>query len=603
MASVTFTIPGTVDTIVTVTEVINPLTGLRELQFDVSVDESAGTEGDLRGLYFDLADESALGSLSISGADVTGSQFAANDVTDLGRGNNMNGKHTNKGNGFDAGVGFGTPGMARDDIDHTSFTLASTDGDLNLDLLSEMRFGVRVTSIGSDLDRDGGQKVVGDAPYINLPPDAYDDGLGADNRLVVESGDSISIDVLANDEDRDGSLDPATLTIVAPTPLGSASINSGQIEFHANDVGGDSSDGSGVGAIGYTVDDNEGTASNTAYAYVHVIDPLIETDTDSSVAALNGQTIAMSLTTEDRTYNDESEVAGTINFGDLAQKDVNVSFVIDGSGSINAAEWAQQLAAVQDTIDLLRSRFDGTGTDVEIQLVQFSGEPSSTPDAFGASFGLFDHTLDDITTGTPLSSQLRQVTNYEAGLRLARDFLVPQDGDENYMVFISDGVPLTAYNPNGNGTSINSSSPSYYMDEVQAIWAAGTSVTALGFGSVDKPRLDQIDNTGGAQVFANASQLGDALGASPLFPADVIEFNLSVNGTDTGLNSADLVDLGGGDLGFSGALSGLDTTAGAVNTVIATASFDVDGDGLADEIRTVQTQIEATDGSDIFAWI
>lgn len=602
MASVTFAIPGAVDTIVTVTEVINPITGYRELRFDVSVDESGGTEADLRGLYFDLADESALGSLSVTGDDVTGAQFDADAVTKVGAGTSIDGRHTNKGNGFDAGIGFGTPGMAKDDIDNTSFTLSSADGDLNLDILSEMRFGVRLTSVGPDGDRDGGQKSVGDAPHINLPPDAYDDGTGAADRIVMESGDSIGIDVLANDEDRDGSLDPASLTIVATSPRGSASVNSGQIDFDANDVGGDDIDDSGVAVIGYTVDDGEGATSNPANAYIHIIDPLTETATDSAEAVLNGQTIGMSLTTEDRTYNDESEVEVTINFGDLDQTDVNVSFVIDGSGSINALEWAQQMTAVQDTIDLLRSQFGGTGTDVEIQLVQFSGQLSAIPDAYGAAFDLFDSALDDITTGTPLETQLRQLTNYEAGLRLARDFLAPQDGDDNYMVFISDGVPLIAYNPNGNGTSINSSSPAYYMDEVQAIWNAGTSVTALGFGSVDKPRLDQIDNTGGAQVFSNASQLGDALGASPLFPADVIAFNLTVNGTDSGLTAADLVDLGGGDLGFSGDLLGLDTSAGAVNTVVATASFDVDGDGVVDETRTVQTQIEATDGSDIFAW-
>ncbi|MDK3016959.1 vWA domain-containing protein [Pseudodonghicola flavimaris] len=603
MASTSFTIPGAIDIIVTVTEVINPGTGYRELRFDIALDETGGLEGDLRGLFFDLADESVLGGLSVRGDDVTASQFAADAVTDLGRGNNMNGKHTNKGNGFDAGVGFGTPGMAKDDIDATSFTLASADGDLNLDILSEMRFGARVTSVGPDGDRGDGQKVVGDAPHINLPPDAYDDGTTAADRIVVEAGDSVSIDVLANDEDRDGSLDPASLTVVATSPYGSTSVNGGQIDFTANDVGGDNTDESRIAVVSYTVDDTEGATSNIADAHIHIIDPLIESDTDTAVAALNGQTISLGLTTEDRTYNDESEVSVSINFGDLDQKDVNVSFVIDGSGSINATEWTQQLTAVQDTIDLLRSQFAGTGTDVEIQLVQFSGELSPTPDAFGATFDLYDAALTDIRTGTPLQAQLRQVTNYEAGMRLAADFLVPQDGDENYMVFISDGVPLIAYNPNGNGTSVSNSSPSAYMDEVQAIWNAGTSVTAIGFGTVTKSRLDQIDNTGGAQVFANASQLGDALGASPLFPADVIEFNLSVNGTDSGLTTADLIDLGGGDLGFEGQITGLDTTPGAVNTVIATASFDVDGDGLADETRTVQTLIEATDGSDIFAWV
>ncbi|WP_161594529.1 VWA domain-containing protein [Marimonas lutisalis] len=462
---------------------------------------------------------------------------------------------------------------------------------------------MRLTSVGEEGYRDDSLKIVGDAPYINLPPDAYDDGTTADDRIVVESDDSISIDLLANDEDRDGALDPASLTIVTNGSLGTGIVNAGQIDYAANDVGDDSTDDSGVDQISYTVDDTEGATSNVATAYVHVIDPLVETDSDSADAA-NGQTITLSMTTEDRTYNDESEVAVAINFGALEQHDVNVSFVIDGSGSITPSEWSEQIQAVQDTIDLLRSQFDGTGTDVEIQLVEFwgLGTGNPAPDAIQATYSLSDGALDDVTTGTPLTTQRLGGTNYEAGLRMAEDFVVPQTGDENYMVFISDGEPNRAYQLETNTVTIGSSSESKYIDEVLAIEGAGTSIIAIGFGGANVARLKATDNTGGAEVYANASQLGTALGTSPLFPADVIEFSLTVNGGASIADVTDLVPTGGGDLAYTGDLTGLDNSHGATNTVVATAGFDVDGDGIFDECWVAETVIDGTDGSDIFLW-
>ena len=604
MSSVTFTIEGEVNTTITITEVVNADTGQTELRFDVAVDESSGVQADLRGLFFDLADDSIAGDLSVTGADVTGQDFDANSVSNLGRGANMNGHHTRGGNGFDGGVAFGTPGTGRDDIDSTSFILSSSTGDLSLDLLSEMRFGVRLTSVGMEGDREDSLKIVDDAPrFINLPPTANDDGATDDDRIVVESGDSVTIDVLANDTDPDSALDPASLTLTANGTLGTGTVAGGQVDYTADDVGGDTTDDSEKDELSYTVDDDQGATSNEADVSVYVIDPLIETSTDSQNAAANNQTISLSLTTEDRTYNDESEVAVSISFGPLVQTDVNVSFVVDGSGSISALEWTQQMAAVQETIDQLRAQYDGSGTDVEVQLVQFSGDNFVNDpgvEAISATYDLFDTALDSVTTTSVFSPQLNEFTNYEAGFDDALEFFTGQGAQENYLLFISDGQPNRAVNPSDENLGIIESNSNAYLDEVNDIDQLGVSITAVGFGGVSLSTLNDIDNTGGAEVLTDPADLADALTASPLFPADVIEFSLTVNGGSSIADVSDLVAIGGGDLAYTGDLVGLDNSHGATNTVVATAGFDVNNDGVVDEYRTATTIIDGTDGSDIF---
>ena len=80
------------------------------LKFTVNVVLETNMENiaDLRGIFIDIADESLLEDLSVSGEDVSDSIFKANNVINLEDGNNLNGG-TNK---FDIGFEFGTSGIA-----------------------------------------------------------------------------------------------------------------------------------------------------------------------------------------------------------------------------------------------------------------------------------------------------------------------------------------------------------------------------------------------------------------------------------------------------------------------------------------------------------
>ena len=385
-----FQVDGPINTTILIEEEDFDGDGFSDLRFTVTADTSGGETADLRGLFWDVETSGLLAQTSVwspGSPDVTDSQFSSNGVVDLGGGANMSGSITSGGRRFDAGVEIGTQGIGDDDIQSTTFVLRASGTDLTLDEIGGQRFGVRYTSVGDvGGSRNDSLKLTGVAPN---PPVANDD-----DAFFVEFGDSALIDVLANDTDADGDLDPSTLA-VGGADLGTATNEGGQLRYVADPIAYDATNSSADDALTYTVEDDDGILSNTASVTAKVIDPLRETDSDSALAP-NGQEIGLSLSTEDRTFNTSSFVEVDIATGAVGQ-DVNVSFVIDGSGSVGAPNYTQEIAAVQNAINDLRAEYTGSASSVQIQLVQFSSGASS------ASYGLFDAALDNVTTGTPLT--------------------------------------------------------------------------------------------------------------------------------------------------------------------------------------------------------
>lgn len=680
-----FTIQGEIDTKVLVEEGDFNNDGSTDLKFTVTVDESGGNTADLRLLAWDVSDENKLPTMAVylpSSPHITDQRFQANSVVDLGNGANLQGPITAGGKGFDAGVEIGTEGIAKDDIQSTTFVVMSSSGNLTLDDIGGQRFGVRLTSYGETSgSRNDSLKISDFAPYA---PDAIDDSLTTDEdtaaslnllandtdgdndplsvtaieggtvgsafnvvseggrtavvtaqadgtfnvdpdggfedlstgesdnfdleytisdgnggedcatvtvtiegindapvavddpAFYVEFGDVAFADVAANDTDVDGTIDATTLAF-SGADHGTAEEDGGKLKYTANTLLYDFVDSSVADALTYTVQDNEGATSNPANVTAKVIDPMRETDIDSQNAS-NGQPLSIELSTEDRTFNDSSFVEIDILSGQLAQT-VNVSFIADGSGSVSAPEYNQQVIAIQNTINALRADYQGSAADVNVQLVQFSSGSSA------ASFDLFDTALDDVNTGTPLRPyQNGGSTNYDAPLSDAVNFFTGKGADDNFLLFASDG------NPNTGGA---------FTDEVTELNNLNVSITAVGFGdNISLTTLNQIDNTNGAQIVQTAAELGDVFADSPLFPADLLDFSLTVNGNEVA-NESNLVDLGGGDYSFGGTLTGLLHSLGDTNEVVALASFDINNDGVADEFRTANTFINGTDGSDI----
>jgi len=120
--------------------------GTRQVTFTVTL--GSGTLADIRGVFFQF--DSPPPDLAVSGGDVTRWLWRENQVSGLGGGVNMNGA----GPPFDFGVEIGTPGIGKDDIGSTTFTLSSNDV---IDL--DQRFGLRLTSVGEN--RSGSSKLTG----------------------------------------------------------------------------------------------------------------------------------------------------------------------------------------------------------------------------------------------------------------------------------------------------------------------------------------------------------------------------------------------------------------------------------------------------------
>ncbi|MDX1780096.1 MAG: hypothetical protein R3256_02145 [Thalassovita sp.] len=170
--AITGEIDGELDIELTLTEVYNEDTGLTEIRVDLSVGED-GDIGDLRGLFLNIEDESLLNGLSVTGDDVTGSEFNANSVGDLGKGVNMNGQ----GGKFDLGVMLGTNGIGDDDLQSVSFTLSHDSEDLEVEDFAGESFGVRLTSVGEEGgDREDSLKLTGDLGDLLIPdcPNQYE---------------------------------------------------------------------------------------------------------------------------------------------------------------------------------------------------------------------------------------------------------------------------------------------------------------------------------------------------------------------------------------------------------------------------------------------
>jgi VCBS repeat-containing protein len=154
----------------------------------VQIDQDPGVIGDLRGFFFDVADESLIGSLSLN---TPNKLVQGNDsVKNLGSGVTIAGLLGSDG-GYDAGFEIGTSGIGKDDIRSFSFTLSSSLRSLTLDDFANVDFGVRLTSVGlPGSSRNGSSKILETSGTV---VDAVDDA------VYVYENDSTSGNVLDND--------------------------------------------------------------------------------------------------------------------------------------------------------------------------------------------------------------------------------------------------------------------------------------------------------------------------------------------------------------------------------------------------------------------
>lgn len=140
---------------------LQDITGGVEIQAAINT-AGGNVSGDISGIWFDIANDSLVGSLNISGADLTGQQQSVDKVNNLKDGVNLEGGGSLAP--LDVGVKIGANG--NDNIEQTTLTVLGS-GLSTTDFLGQA-FGVRIKS--SDGPK-GSSKLAGVAPGSLDQPD------------------------------------------------------------------------------------------------------------------------------------------------------------------------------------------------------------------------------------------------------------------------------------------------------------------------------------------------------------------------------------------------------------------------------------------------
>jgi hypothetical protein len=143
-----------------------------KIQFTVKMAADSPSIGDLRGIFFNISDNSLLSGLQYSAAsgaklDVKQSAYSTTGSLSSVGNANLNGDGGN--HSFEFALEIGENGLkgGKDDIQSTTFVLSHATRKLDLSMFSQQDFGVRVTSVGTGNNREGSSKLVGTSP---LPP-------------------------------------------------------------------------------------------------------------------------------------------------------------------------------------------------------------------------------------------------------------------------------------------------------------------------------------------------------------------------------------------------------------------------------------------------
>jgi hypothetical protein len=156
----------------------------------------------------------------------------------------------------------------------------------------------------------------------------------------------------------------------------------------------------------------------------------------------------------------------------------------------------------------------------------------------------------DVNLGADLNTQLSQLqgggsTFYERAFIEAHQFFISnQDSDTADMLFfLSDGEP----------NYID------YLEEFALLDAMGVTVKSIGVGNgANLTILNAIDNTGGADLVDDVTQLNASLLGNPIEKVDLIDFNILLDGVD--VPEFDMNDVISDTFGYH-----VDVTVGDIN--------------------------------------
>ncbi|HET9810557.1 MAG TPA: Ig-like domain-containing protein [Sphingomicrobium sp.] len=388
-----FTISGLPGVQVTATE------SAGSIEFKLDVIDSDLSSGDLRALFFHIA-ESELSGLSISSTSplLADWRVGANSIIDLDDGANLRGAVHQ---GFDVGLKWGSPGGSPDDVNFPlSFTLSNTTGDLTLDDVGGMLFGARLDSVGGrGGHKDSASKLLAEAPYA---PDAIDDIFSihedgaADSSSASKSPAAVTFDVLHNDTDVDSAVSAFYIDAIVEDALhGNVEISDdGTLVYYTPDL-----DYSGTDSFWYCMTDGSG-GMDSAMCTINIA--AVADDAVFAIDISQGTTINETLVTVTATQNDAdgSEVISSLDWSSAlpAGATVTPAGPIAGGGDQVTQQFVVTAAAGADwnfNVDFRAVSMEVSNGDLEDNVESKSFVGNFEHSAQGLTYAVTDQSIWD----------------------------------------------------------------------------------------------------------------------------------------------------------------------------------------------------------------
>ena len=323
------------------------------------------------------------------------------------------------------------------------------------------------------------------------------------------------------------------------------------------------------------------------------------TTSNTTTIAATGQDFSVSLTAPDTSNATAYTIEGFVSATAVTNQNVNVSVVVDTSGSTGSTysgtavgdlngdglsntvldgEIAGVLALVDSMIN------DAKLPGANVQLAWFDSSSSTVFSGRVDQDANHDGVLDIVAAAKALT--YGGSTYYDYGLQQSINFFNGAPAGQNFVWFMSDGVP---------------SDYSYYDEAATLIDPAGINakITAIGVGTgASENPLDLLDDgidNNSAEIVSDPGALSASILGSGIDAADVDRVEIWLDGSllQT-IDSAQLVQTPLG-LRYEVDLTGLDPNASERIVVRAFAS-----DTAATMVQTAQTvEVLAADGNDV----
>ncbi|MFN3148161.1 MAG: Ig-like domain-containing protein [Paracoccaceae bacterium] len=326
-----------------------------------------------------------------------------------------------------------------------------------------------------------------------------------------------------------------------------------------------------IGVDTFEVEVSDGTSTSTVTVTVEV------GDDGSDTPGAEG------LTLDIATEATPDAPAGNVDIGlsGAGVTAINIVFALDASGSIGSSNWNVMLQNVAAALDVLAEQFDGVeGADVQVSIIRFASDAVTVIE-------FTDLTFDPVTGESNLHDAIEAIAFTGGGTdwgdtfaEAEAQFLTQTDGGINYLYFVTDGNPTSSFQTELDSLTETIDGLSIYA------FAIGSSVNEASLIAIDSV-LEPGDDVRSA---ATTADLTAAVQDTPLFNAALTDFSLSLtaDGVDQGVVFSGV----GGPLtqsedGLSydlpmAEIDGLEDVLGGQNDFVATAGFDIDGDGVTD---------------------